>query len=274
MYIFIIIVVKFKRRTKMNKILTYSTGIVLGLFLITGCGDDSTATEENSTTKAHWGYEGDVAPAKWGTLDTAYKTCSEGKIQSPINILPSTDENLTPLDLNYTASASSIIDNGHTVQVNIEQGSTFTIGNDIYALKQFHFHTPSENNIKDQSFPLEAHFVHATSDGKLTVIAVMFEEGVTNTTLDKIWKTFPLEKEKEQNFSLTVKEIASLMPVEKDYYKFMGSLTTPPCTEGVKWHVLKQPLIISVEQKEKFINLFGHKNNRPIQDTNERIIVE
>jgi len=259
----------------MKKFLTYSTTIAMGVLLVIGCGGDSdSTTEEDKNEKAHWGYTGDIRPDKWGTLDVAYKTCSEGKVQSPINIFPSTDENLQSLDLNYTALASSIIDNGHTVQVNIESGSSLTIGSDVYKLKQFHFHTPSENNIHDQSFPLEAHFVHATDDGKLAVIAVMFEEGTTNETLDKIWKTFPLKKEKEQTFSLTVDEVNSLMPTNKDYYKFMGSLTTPPCTEGVKWHVLKNPLSLSIEQKTKFLSLFKHANNRPIQDTNGRIISE
>jgi carbonic anhydrase len=259
----------------MKVFLSYSTIITMGLFLATGCGDNNSSTPvDHSLDKAHWGYSGDIAPDKWGTLDTAYKTCSEGKVQSPINILPSSDETLQPLDLNYTASASSIIDNGHTVQVNITSGSNLTIGGDVYALKQFHFHTPSENNINDQSFPLEAHFVHATNNGKLAVVAVMFEEGVTNKTLDKIWSKFPLEKEKEQIFNLSVEEIASLMPSDKDYYKFMGSLTTPPCTEGVKWHVLKKPLSISIEQKNKFLNLFEHANNRPIQNSNGRTIIE
>lgn len=260
----------------MKKILSYSATIGIGLVLAIGCGDDSSSriSEEGSKEKAHWGYTGDTAPSKWGTLDTAYKSCSEGKVQSPINILPSLNENLKPLDLNYTASSSSIIDNGHTVQVNIKSGSSLTIGSDVYALKQFHFHTPSENNIHDKSFPLEAHFVHATNDGKLAVVAVMFEEGVTNTTLDMIWKKFPLEKKKEQSFSLGVAEVNSLMPKNKDYYEFMGSLTTPPCTEGVKWHVLKTHLSISIEQKEKFLKLFGHANNRPIQDTNGRTIKE
>jgi len=258
-----------------KKFLIYSTTMVIALFLVTGCGGDDSSTEEEHTNETtHWGYTGDIAPEKWGALDVAYKTCSEGKVQSPINILPSTDENLQPLDLNYTALASGIIDNGHTVQVNMESGSSLTIGSDVYKLKQFHFHTPSENNINDQSFPLEAHFVHATDDGKLAVVAVMFEEGITNKILDKIWKTFPLKKEKEQTFSLSVDEVDSLMPTNKDYYKFMGSLTTPPCTERVKWHVLKTPLSLSVEQKTKFLNLFGHANNRPIQETNGRTIIE
>jgi carbonic anhydrase len=168
----------------------------------------------------------------------------------------------------------SIINNGHTVQVNIAAGSTVNIDGTDYELKQFHFHTPSENNINGTSYPLEAHFVHATKEGKLAVVAVMFKEGQSNPIIEKVWNTFPLEENKSVSIDLSSSDIHSIMPSDKDYYQFMGSLTTPPCSENVKWNVYKTEMTISKEQVQKFYDIFGHSNNRPLQDTNNRTIVE
>jgi carbonic anhydrase len=177
--------------------------------------------------------------------------------------------------LDYKTKSENVIDNGHTVQVNIAAGSTFTIGKDIYELKQFHFHTPSENNINHKSFPLEAHFVHATADGKLAVVAVMFEEAKeSNAVISKIWSKFPLKESEKTELTLSTEEIQALIPSDKDYYKFMGSLTTPPCSQEVKWHVIKKPLAISKAQVKQFFDIYGHSNNRPIQDSNKRNIEE
>jgi carbonic anhydrase len=256
----------------MKKITTYSTIALTALFLATGCTPN---VKEETHHAKHWGYTGDVAPSHWGELNENFKMCSEGKSQSPINIVPTSDIELPALDLNYTTGSTSIIDNGHTVQVNIADGSILKIDGADYKLKQFHFHTPSENNIKGASFPLEAHFVHATDDGKLAVVAVMFKEGAENKTLAKIWKKLPkLKRGTEEKCGLTADEVKSLMPTNKDYYKFTGSLTTPPCSENVKWHVYKTPLTVSKEQASAFTALFGHPNNRPIQETNKRAIEE
>ena len=222
----------------------------------------------------HWGYEGDVAPSHWSSLNEKFSLCSNGKMQSPINIVPTLDKDLKPLELNYTTSSSTVINNGHTVQVNIKSGSTLTTNNTTYELKQFHFHTPSENNINGNSYPLEAHFVHASKDGKLAVVAVMFKEGEENKVLNKIWSKFPLTLNKKTNFTLTSNDINNLMPKNKDYYKFEGSLTTPPCTQGVSWNVYKNTVTISKEQVSKFFKVFNHTNNRPIQNTNNRNITK
>jgi len=259
----------------MKKIQLYSTVAIAALLLTTGCNQLTQKAEHAEHHGKHWGYTGDVAPKHWSELNEKFAMCSEGKQQSPINLVPSSDIELPALNMNYTTGSKSIINNGHTVQVNIAKGSTFTIGTDVYELKQFHFHTPSENNINSKSFPLEAHFVHATKDGKLAVIAVMFEEGEANPILAKIWKKLPkLEEGTEAKCGLTSDEVKALMPKNKDYYQFMGSLTTPPCSEQVKWHVYKTPLTISKEQVTQFFDVFGHTNNRPIQDTNKRVIEE
>ncbi|CAA6822786.1 MAG: Carbonic anhydrase (EC [uncultured Sulfurovum sp.] len=260
----------------MKKIISY-TSIALSsmLLLSTSSFAETQVKEPTAHAIKHWGYTADVGPSHWGKLNTKFRMCSEGNTQSPINILPTSDIDLPALDLNYTTGSKSVINNGHTVQVNIEDGSVFNIEGMAYKLKQFHFHTPSENNINGASFPLEAHFVHATDDGKLAVVAVMFKEGDANPILTKVWKKLPtLEVGKAVSCGLSAKEVKALMPTDKDYYKFMGSLTTPPCSEEVKWHVFKTPLTISKAQIETFFKLYGHGNNRPVQATHKRIIEE
>jgi carbonic anhydrase len=260
----------------MKKIASYSTIALASLFLLSACSTTGVHTEEASAHNTkHWGYSAYVGPSHWSTLDTKFHICSEGNRQSPINIVPTSDIELPALNLNYTTGSQTIVNNGHTVQVNIKDGSVFDIDGVAYKLKQFHFHTPSENNINGTSFPLEAHFVHATDDGKLAVIAVMFEEGAENPVVARLWNRLPkLEIEKPLACGLSSQEVNSLMPTDKEYYKFMGSLTTPPCSEEVKWHVYKTPLTISKEQVETFYKLYGHSNNRPIQETNTRVIEE
>jgi carbonic anhydrase len=260
----------------MNKITIYSTIALTTLLLVTGCSETTAPHAKAEAHHAkHWGYTADVGPSHWSELNENFKMCSEGTSQSPINIVPTSDIELPALNLNYSTGSKSIIDNGHTVQVNIADGSVLKIGGADYKLKQFHFHTPSENNINSKSFPLEAHFVHATDDGKLAVIAVMFKEGAENATLAKIWKKLPtLKRGTEAKCGLTSDEVKSLMPADKDYYKFTGSLTTPPCSENVKWQVYKTPLTVSKAQASQFTALFGHPNNRPVQETNKRVIEE
>jgi len=201
--------------------------------------------------------------------------CKEGKQQSPINIVPTKDTNLTPLDLNYTVGAKSIINNGHSIQVNVQDGNTLKLDGKVYKLKQFHFHVPSENNIKGDKFPLEAHFVHVSDDGKIAVIGVMFVEDKENPVLKKAWSKLPkLEVGKEDKCGLSADEVKALMPKNKDYYRFKGSLTTPPCSEGVDWIVYKEPLSVSKEQVNAFFNTFSFPNNRPVQPVNGREIQE
>ncbi len=224
--------------------------------------------------KVHWGYSSDIGPSNWGKLDKKFSMCSEGKMQSPIDVVATKDENLAPLNLNYSSSSKDIVNNGHAVQVNIQDGSSFKIGNETYQLKQFHFHTPSENHINGKSFPMEAHFVHATKDGKLAVVALMFKEGKENAVIKKIIKSFPIGEGKNKELKLTKDDLNNLLPKNRDYYKFMGSLTTPPCSQNVKWFVFKTPVEVSKEQIESMHKEIGKNNNRPIQPTNKREILK
>ena len=265
----------FIKRIYMQKI-GYSITTLAALLLTTQIqANEPHATAHKTAHTSHWGYLGETGPMHWGELNDKYHMCSEGKMQTPINVIPTKDTDLKPLALEYKTGSKSIINNGHTVQVNIEDGSALMIDNVAYKLKQFHFHVPSENNIKGDKFPMEAHFVHATDDGKLAVVAVMFTEGAENPVLAKIWKRLPSLKAGETvKCELSADEVKNLMPKNKAYYKFMGSLTTPPCSENVKWHVLKTPVTVSKEQVNTFFNLFGFPNNRPLQHTNGRTIEE
>ena len=265
----------------MKNVLKLSVITISAIFINIGYAEEQPKIDEavhNDNTKhiehkhKHWGYSGEVNPSHWGDLNEKFHMCKEGKQQTPIDILATKDINLTSLNLNYTTSSKSEINNGHTIQVNIKSGSIFTIDKVPYELKQFHFHTPSENHIKGVSYPMEAHFVHATKDGNLAVISIMFEEGAENSTLKQIESKFPLKENQAVDINLSTDDIKNMMPTNKDYYKFMGSLTTPPCSEQVKWFVLKTPQTVSKAQIKAMHKEINKENNRPIQPTNDREI--
>jgi carbonic anhydrase len=231
-----------------------------------------------SSHGSHWGYTGHGAPENWGDLSADFSMCKDGKNQSPINISPAVTveaSNMQKIDFNYSSEISSVINNGHTVQVNFEKGSSIKIDGMTFNLIQFHFHTPSENQIEGKHFPLEGHFVHAAKDGSLAVVALMFEDGVENTFIKKVWEKMPHKAGGKNAISISAKEINALLPENKDYYRFTGSLTTPPCSEGVRWFVLKNYSTISKGQVKEFIGLFdNHPNIRPVQPINARKVMK
>lgn len=220
----------------------------------------------------HWGYTGAGAPENWAKIDKKSFMCAEGSNQSPINLTGFTESELPAIGFNYNLNSSKILNNGHTVQVDITNGSSITVDDIVFDLKQFHFHTPSENNINGNSYPLEAHFVHASKNGELAVVAVMFEEGEENEALTELWAKMPAKK--GDTHSIDAKALNALLPKDRDYYRFNGSLTTPPCTEGVRWLVMKKPLSISKSQIASFATVVHGHNNRPVQATNARAILQ
>lgn len=251
----------------MKKTLSLFSTTLTALTLLTL---SSFAQEGNHTS---WGYTGHSSPETWGNLSAEYHECNQGFNQSPIDVRHSIHASLVPLELNYSKASKEIVNNGHTIQVNMEEGDNMVVDDITFDLKQFHFHTPSENHIEGKAFPLEAHFVHLNKEGRIAVLAVMFEEGKENATLAKLWQKMP--KKIGQSVALNEANIVtSLLPKEREYYRFNGSLTTPPCTEGVRWLVLKTPITVSKEQVELFLHTLHHANNRPIQSTNARMIVE
>jgi carbonic anhydrase len=227
-----------------------------------------------SEHKAHWGYTGHEGPEHWGEMDEKYKMCGLGQNQSPINVTSSLDATLEDIGFHYTTAPETILNNGHTVQVNVQKGSFIAIEGTQYNLLQYHFHTPSENHINAKSFPLEAHFVHADNTGHLAVVGVMFEEGKANEQLAQLWAKMPMHANEKNALSNVATNLNALLPENKHYYRFNGSLTTPPCSEGVKWMVLDTPLTISKEQVATFSHAVHGHNNRPLQPLNARIIVK
>lgn len=223
--------------------------------------------------KAHWGYSGHEGPEYWGRLDPKFSACSEGKNQSPINLAGMIESELSPIAVNYQEGGDEILNNGHTIQINYQPGSSFTVDGHTFELKQFHFHSPSEHTIEGHSFPMEAHLVHADKEGNLAVIAVMFKAGKTNAELEKAWAHMP-EKVTGKFSLVEVLDGDLLLPQDRDYYRFNGSLTTPPCTEGVWWLVMKNYLTASNEQIEKFSHIMHHPNNRPVQPAHARVFLQ
>jgi carbonic anhydrase len=222
---------------------------------------------------AHWGYEGAEGPEYWGELAPAFHLCGEGRNQSPIDLHGFVEASLTPLVFSYHEGVSDIVNNGHTIKLDSKAGSSVEVDGHRYELKQFHFHSPSENRINGKSFPLEAHLVHADEDGNLAVVAVVFEEGEANAALQKAWPHMPEKAGETMALPLHI-SAASLLPDDRDYYRFNGSLTTPPCSEGVLWLVMKQPMSASAEQIARFRHVMHHDNNRPLQPLNARAVLQ
>jgi len=222
---------------------------------------------------AHWGYDGDSGPDHWSELDDKFSLCGTGLNQSPIDLTNMTQANMPAIHPTYTRGGTKIINNGHTIQVNYEAGNYIDIDNKRFELKQFHFHAPSENTMDGKHFPLEAHLVHASADGSLAVVALMFSEGKFNPELEKAWVEMPTKTDKEVTLKKPV-DVSKLLPGNLDYYRFNGSLTTPPCSEGVRWLVIKEPVYASKAQIKKFSSVMKHPNNRPVQPLNARQVLK
>lgn len=218
---------------------------------------------------ADWSYE---SADKWSKINEKYQGCS-GVNQSPIDIRNTVDAKLPPLKFNYATTAKSIHNSGHTVQVEFNEGASLKLDNQIFELKQFHLHSPSENTILGKRYPMELHLVHVSAQGELAVVALMFEQGTENQKLNDIWKILPKTVgESKQLKSATA--ASNYLPEKLDYYRFNGSLTTPPCTEGVRWLVIKQIQYASEAQIKAFSDLMAKPNNRPIQAIGARVILE
>ncbi len=221
---------------------------------------------------AHWGYEGDTGPTHWGNLSADYGLCATGKKQSPINITQSVKAELPALEFNYTPIPLVIENNGHTIKMTANTAGTLTIDKDIYQLLQFHTHTPSETTIDGKPADMVIHMVHKNSKDELAVVAVHFKVGDTaNPLIEQLWKVMPKTAGKVQSHDVQI-DVNQLLPADKNYYSFEGSLTTPPCSEGVKWMVLKQTVSISAEQLAQHKALYPN-NVRPVQPLNHREIL-
>jgi carbonic anhydrase len=221
----------------------------------------------------HWSYDGNEGPSHWGDLNPDFAPCKNGHRQSPIDIRNPQKADLPPIRFDYKPSPLHIIDNGHTIMINNAPGSSFRVGDKQYALKQFHFHRPSEEKINGKTYDMVVHLVHADQDGNLAVIAILLESGKNNPLIQELWNDFPKEKEKEERLDTITINAANLLPADLGYYTFSGSLTTPPCSENVTWFVLKQPITVTGEEIEQFTKLYRH-DARPTQPLYDRVVRE
>ena len=233
----------------------------------------STAEEHHGGAAHHWSYSGPGAPEHWSELDPEFAACNIGKYESPIDISSSTTSDLPSLVFDYVANPASVVDNGHTVMVSYPTGSTITVGGKRYQLKQFHFHHPSEEAIHGKRSDMVAHFVHADEGGHLAVVAVLLKQGRTNPAFSRIEATVAVETNRPQAIAEPALDPMDLLPKDRGYYTFQGSLTTPPCTEGVVWYVLKTSVEISASQLAWFSKRYPG-NARPLQPLNGRRILE
>jgi carbonic anhydrase len=221
---------------------------------------------------AHWDYKGAAGPAAWGGLKPEFATCATGQRQSPIDIRGGLAVDLEPVRFEYQASRFAVVDNGHTVQVNLAPGNMIDVGGKRFELLQFHFHRPSEERIDGRQFEMSLHLVHKDEQGKLAVVALLFEKGPVHPVLQKVWNNLPLERNEEAQ-ARTPLELNDLLPADRRYFTYMGSLTTPPCSEGVQWIVMRQPVTLTPEQIDIFARIYP-MNARPIQQIAGRRIIQ
>ena len=242
----------------MNYLLALTTTLLTSGFLL------------GNTQAAEWSYDGVNGPQHWAQLDGKNATCATGQEQSPLDIQTAASRQtpLPVLGFHYQRSDAEVVNNGHTVQVNFQAGNQLTVAGRNAELLQFHFHAPSEERFDGKAYPMDAHLVHKTADGKLSVVAVQFKKGEKNQALEKLLEALPDNGQRK-----TLKDFnpAALLPSDHTYYRYTGSLTTPPCSEQVSWQVLKQPVELSQKQIEAFRKLYK-MNARPVQPLNGRVI--
>lgn len=222
----------------------------------------------------HWSYQGHGSAAHWAELDESFKTCKLGKHQSPINVVTRAAEksaDAKPIGFAYAAGPGEVVNNGHTIQVNLPAAGSVTLDGVEYGLLQFHFHTPSEEKIDGKAYPLVAHLVHKNAQGQLAVVAVLFKAGKENAALKPVFDHLPAKEGVALKLDVAINP-ADLLPANRAYYAFTGSLTTPPCSEEVRWQVLKTPVELSASQLAAFRKLYK-MNARPVQPLNDRKVL-
>ena len=242
-------------------------------FLVAACASPVAFAQAAAGHAPHWGYSGAEGPGHWGDLDPNFATCKTGTRQSPIDIKGAKkDPSLAPVQVDYKPSPLKIVDNGHTIRIDPAPGSSITVNGKTYPLVQFHFHLPSEEEIAGKHYAMVIHFVNQTSDGAV-VLALLVKSGAENPVIRKIWDNLPKTVDKAVEVAGVTINPADLLPANRNYYNFDGSLTIPPCGEGVNWFVLKTPIEMSAAQIAVFAKIYP-MNARPIQPTNGREIKE
>jgi carbonic anhydrase len=229
------------------------------------------ASKEGAGSKEgqfHWDYSGEFGPDMWGSIKNEFKTCGAGMNQSPVDIPKRSPTLKDGVRLQWNPEKGSVVNNGHTIQVNLTGHSSIKIAGQSYVLKHFHIHTPSEHQVSGLSYPMEIQFVHATPEGKLAVLGVFVEIGAVSEEFGKIMPSMPASADSSPTETSTL-NLASILPKDVSVFRYSGSLTTPPCSEGVLWSVLREPIEMSSEQVTAFRRLFS-SNARPVQPMGAR----
>jgi carbonic anhydrase len=229
-------------------------------------------TARGAGAHGRWGYGGDAGPLAWGRLKPEFARCASGQRQSPIDIQGGIRVRLDPVAFDYRPGPFRVVDTGHTVQVEVAPGSSIEVLGRRFELLQFHFHRPSEERVDGRAYDMVVHLVHQDLDGRLAVVAVLLERGSAQPIVQTVWNHLPLEQDEPVAVPSGL-DPAGLLPEERGYYTYMGSLTTPPCSEGVLWMVMKQPVAVSEAQIGIFARLYP-MNARPIQAASGRLIKE
>ena len=248
---------------------------LLTVCIFAGCAQQQHATAEPAHAPqhaSHWSYEGATGPEHWGSLAPEYALCATGRNQSPIDIAGTTSADLPNPVFQYAPTPVEIVNNGHTIQVNYAAGSHLEVDSVRFELAQFHFHAPSEHAIAGKRAAAEMHVVHKAADGALAVVGVLLEEGEHNARFAPVWDNLPGKPGAAQRFAATI-DADDLLPADPRTYRYSGSLTTPPGTEGVRWHLMVEPVRLSKAQIAAFTRVYSG-NNRPIQARNGRYVLQ
>ena len=262
-------------------------GLSVLLLAVTACQDSPPQETQahapgghEDTHGEHWDYGPHNGPDRWADLDEAFILCRNGREQSPIDLGVTVAADVPALTLEYQPVAVrfirhehvvDVIDNGHTIQFNYDEGSVLGIGDESFELVQFHFHAPSEHTVNGRHAAMEMHLVHQGANGALAVLGVMIEQGEHNAALDPFWDQLPDQAGTERHFEHITVDIDDLLPENHNAYRYEGSLTTPPCSEGVKWLVAVEPIELSAQQVRVFTDIIG-QNNRPVQELGDRTV--
>ena len=219
-----------------------------------------------------WGYTGQEKPENWGSLSAEYQVCSTGFQQSPIDLKQAIDSELSSLEIEYQKIPLNILNNGHTIKISVHSENTLTFDGTSFKLLEFHFHHPSEHKVAGKSYPMEIHLVHQSEAGELAVLGIFLKEGQQNLALKSIWDAMPAKEQPEKHISGAAIDLMQFLPASRSTYRYFGSLTTPPCSEVIRWIVFDEAIEVSKAQIDRFEQIFP-LNARPVQPLNHRFLL-
>lgn len=255
--------------------------VIIAVMVVVATSSGIAAERRDHHSPAHWSYDEPTGPAHWAELDDDYQICAVGHAQSPIDLSDARVAVLPPLLRNYAPASLrvmhhehviDVIDNGHTIQIDVDDGSELAFGDERYQLVQYHFHSPSEHTVDGKHFPMEMHLVHRSDGGHLAVMGVLIEAGAHNVAFEPVWTHMPHTPGETVHMEHVRVDVDELLPADHRVWHYGGSLTTPPCSEGVAWFVLHEQIELSQAQIEAFRAIF-HGNNRPVQPIEGRAVV-